>query len=147
LPHRAFVAAAAWIALSGCNASDEGTQPAPSVSSFTQGDFEGLPLPPRSEPVGGRTEERGVVARSYAARDTTPEAVMDFYAQELESAAVLEPPDELGIGTFRGRWLVGNGELTVSATRESSLDAIERFGDEAGVVTQFSLSLAPSSDE
>lgn len=146
LPRVLMGASAACLVLGGCGAdNDEGTQPAPDVSTFEQGEFSDLPLPPRSEPVSERAEEAGVVSRSYAARDTSPEAVMEFYAQELDGAVVLAPPEDIGAGTQRGRWLVGDRELTVSATMEDPLEAAERFGDDVGVVTQFSLSLSPRS--
>ncbi len=130
------------VVLGACSPSDEGTQPAPAVTTFGQGDFENLPLPPRSEPLGERSEEDGVVARSYAVRDTSPERVLAFYSQQLPAPAVVEPPHDIGAGTFRGRWLLDGRELTVSATVDDTLEAIARFGDDAGVITQFSLSLA-----
>ncbi len=52
------------VVLGACSPSDEGSQPAPAVTTFGQGDFENLPLPPRSEPLGERSEEDGAVARS-----------------------------------------------------------------------------------
>ena len=146
LPRVLMGASAALLVLGGCGTdNDEGTQPATDVPSFEQGAFSDLPLPPRSEPVSERAEEAGVVSRSFAARDTSPEAVLEFYAQELDGAVVLAPPEEIGAGTRRGRWLLGDRELTVSATREDPLEAVERFGDDVGVVTQFSLSLSPRS--
>lgn len=137
--------AAMSVVFASCSPSDEGTQPAPAVTTFEQGDFDDLPLPPRSEPVGERSEEDGVVSRSYAVRDTSPERVLAFYSEQLPAAAVVETPQAIGAGTSRGRWLVDGRELTVSATVGNTLDAIERFGDDAGVVTQLSLSLAPRS--
>ena len=140
-------AAAMSVVFSSCSPSDEGTQPAPAVTTFEQGDFEDLPLPPRSEPVGERSEEAGVVSRSYAVRDTSPERVLAFYSEQLPAPAVLEPPHDIGAGTFRGRWLLDGRELTVSATVEDTLEAVERFGEDVGVITQFSLSLAPAPEQ
>ncbi len=134
------------VVFASCGPSDEGTQPAPAVTTFEQGHFDDLPLPPRSEPVGERSEEDGVVSRSYAVRDTSPERVLAFYSEQLAGSAVVEPPHDIGVGTLRGRWLLDGRELTVSATREDTLEAIERFGDDVGVITQFSLSLATAPD-
>jgi hypothetical protein len=128
------------LVFASCSPSDEGTQPAPAVTTFEQGYFDDLPLPPRSEPVGERSEENGVVSRSYAVRDTSPERVLAFYSEQLAKSAVVEPPHDIGVGTLRGRWLLDGRELTVSATREDNLEATERFGDDVGVITQFSLS-------
>ena len=145
----ALVAGAVAMSLvfASCSPSDEGTQPAPAVTTFEQGDFDGLPLPPRSEPLGQRNEEDGVVSRSYAVRDTSPELVLEFYSQHLPASAVVEQPHEIGVGTLRGRWLLDGRELTVSATVEDTLEAIERFGEDVGVITQLSLSLGPAPEE
>lgn len=140
-------AVAMSIAFASCSPSDEGTQPAPAVTTFGQGDFEGLPLPPRSEPLGQRSEQDGVVSRSYAVRDTSPELVLEFYSQRLPASAVVEQPHEIGVGTLRGRWLLDGRELTVSATVDDTLEAIERFGEDAGVISQLSLSLGPAPEE
>ena len=135
------------LAVAGCAPSDEGTQPAPAVTTFEQGDFANVPLPPRAEPVSNRSEEAGVVARSFAVRDTSPEAVLEFYREQLPATNVVEAPHEIGVNSFRGRWLVDGRELTVSATVADTLDAIETFGDDVGVITQLSLSLAPRQDD
>ncbi|MBW3536824.1 MAG: hypothetical protein KY395_03520 [Actinobacteria bacterium] len=74
-------------AVAACG-SDTGseTQPAPDVTTFTEGDFEELPLYPDSEPIGSRTETDGVVARSYKVRDVTVDMVIAFYDERLQAA-------------------------------------------------------------
>lgn len=132
------------VAGAACGGSeDPNTQPAPAVTTFEQGDFGDLPLPADSEPVGERTESRGVVARSYAVGSATPEQVLDFYSAELGDAVVVEPPDELGVNTVRGTWLVDDRELSVSATEAGELSPIGAELDLAEPVVQFSLTLEP----
>ncbi len=79
-------------------------------------------------------------------RNTTPSEVLDFYVEQLPATAIVSGPDDIGANTFRGRWRLDQGRvLTVSATQVSNLDSPADF-EEAEVVTQYSLSLAPDDD-
>lgn len=134
------------MAVTACTPSDEGTQPRPDVTTFEQGDFDDIPLPPRSEALSPPNEEGGNVARSYALRNATPEDVMAFYRDELAEFELVEEPASIGSNTFRGRWQLDQERvLTVSATLATNLESPEGFED-VEVLTQYSLSLAPAAE-
>ena len=135
---------AVLVLVAGCGdgSADGGpaAQPAPEVSTFEQGDFDDLPLPPRHTPVGERVEEDGVVSRSFEVRNMAPEAVLDWYAEALAAFEVLEAPERIGVGSYRGQWDLAGRELTVAA------QSAETLADNPGapeVLSQLSLSLAP----
>lgn len=136
----------AALLLGACGDGDGGgsspeAQPAPGASTFAEGDFEGIPLPGRSTPVSERVEEGGVVTQSFEVRNLPPEELLDFYVEALAEHDVLEEPEEIGVGTRRGRWDVDGRELTVVGQQAETLD------DNPGapeVLTQLSLSLRPS---
>ena len=141
---RLLMAAVVPVALvAGCGddgdaADGPAAQPAPAVTTFGEGDFDDLPLPPRSTPVGERAEEDGVVSRSYEVRNTQPEALLSFYRDALAEHPVVEEPEEIGVGTHRGRWDLDGRQLTVVAQSAETLD------DNPGApeaLTQLSLSL------
>lgn len=124
----------------GGGGSSPEAQPAPGVTTFAEGDFEGIPLPGRSTPVSERVEEDGVVTQSFEVRNSPPEGLLDFYVEALAEHEVLEEPEEIGVGTRRGRWDVDGRELTVVGQLAETLD------DNPGapeVLTQLSLSLRP----
>ncbi len=138
--------AVAALLLGACGDGDGGggsspeAQPAPGVTTFAEGDFEGIPLPGRSTPVSERVEEDGVVTQSFEVRNFPPEELLDFYVEALAEHEVLEEPEEIGVGTRRGRWDVDGRELTVVGQLAETLD------DNPGapeVLTQLSLSLRP----
>ncbi|HEV2809318.1 MAG TPA: hypothetical protein VGV93_02835 [Acidimicrobiales bacterium] len=145
MPIKLVAVAAIAIAGAACTSSDEGTQPRPDVTTFEQGDFNDIPLLPRSEALSPPNEEAGNVARSYAVRNTAPEDVLAFYEEQLAEFQVVEEPASIGANTFRGRWRVeGQRVLTVSATLANNLDVPELPDSEQ--VTQYSLSLAPAAE-
>ncbi len=112
------------MALGGCGTREEreGTQPAPGVTTFEQGRFDDLPLAPRSDPIGPRSEKDGVVSRSFTAKGTTPEQVLRFYEQNLAGWTQVEPVHEVGTSSYRGSWLRDEWLLEVSAGRAPALD-------------------------
>lgn len=140
MPRRLLLLAVAVAVFAACGA-DEGpaTQPTPSETTFQRGDFDGLPLHPRSEPVGEKTEQDGVVARSFKATGATPEGVLEWYRSNLAGWQLTEPPARIGEGTYRGRWARDAYFLVVSATSAPTLPNDD--GDAA--TTQYSLSLEP----
>jgi hypothetical protein len=144
-PTKLFTAVVTVVALGACTPSDEGTQPSPDVTTFEQGDFSDIPLHPRSEALTPPNEEGGTVARSYAVRNTTPEAVLNFYEEQLAEFDIVEEPGSIGTNTFRGSWQLNQGRvLIVSATPVSSnLDGSGELVD-TEALTQYSLSLSPA---
>lgn len=127
-----------------CSGSDEGTQPAPDVSTFEQGDFGDIPLHPTSSPLGSRSEKNGTVARSYTVRNTTARQVLEFYESALDEHEVIEAPQDIGRRSWRGLWRVDGRELTVSATAISQPgDVEERPARPSEYNVQYSLSLGP----
>ncbi len=142
--HLAAAAATLVLLIAGCapRDGDPEAQPAPDVTTFEQGRFDELPQFPRSDPVGPRTETEGVVARSYRARGTSPEQVLEFYKDALDERwQMVTPIERLGEGTFRAEWVSDDFRLLVSATRESTLDTPDDAANP--VVSQYSLTLHP----
>ena len=130
-------------------ASDRAAQPAPDVTTFEQGDFSGIPIPPLGEEAGSRTEKDGVVTQSFFVRNRTPGEVLEFYAEYFEEKGVqvIREPASGNDVTWRGWWLVGDRELLVSAIPAPTAGGAET--EHADVVTQMSLELWPpgSADE
>ncbi len=138
---RAFLSVGmAGLVLAGCarDREREGAQPAPDVTTFEQGRFDDLPLFPRSDPVGPRSEKEGVVTRSFVAKGATPEQVMQFYEGRLKGWQQVEPSHLVGTSTHRAKWALDNWFLEVSASAyASSID------DPLEAQVQYSLVLSP----
>lgn len=134
------VAALAACGGDGDDLDDEGAQPAPPVSTFEQGQFDDLPLPTDAEPVGPRSEQDGIVTRSYEVQGMVPRDVIDFYEQTLEeqgwSAVEIEEMRE----GYRGDWTTEEWNLRVSANEARGLAE-----DSGEPTTQISLVLSPLS--
>ncbi len=131
------VALAAFAACGGDRRPE--TQPAPPGTTFQRGNFDDLPLHPRSEPVGEKTEKDGVVARSFMVTGATPQGVLEWYRDNLPGWEPIEAPAAIGQGTYRGRWARDGYFLVVSATAAPTLPS-----DAANSVSsQYSLSLEP----
>lgn len=135
--------AAALAAGCGPRDPDPATQPAPDVTTFEQGRFDDLPTFPRSEPLGPRTEEAGVISRSYRASGASPEQVLEYYRDTLNDRwQMVTEIERLGAGTFRADWVSEDHRLRVSATGEELLqDDDDAAADRA--VSQYSLNLRP----
>ncbi len=126
--------------LTGCGRerAREGAQPAPDVTTFEQGSFDDLPLFPRSEPLGARSEKDGVVSRSFVAKGATPARVMQFYEASLKAWRQVEPTHVVGTSTHRAKWAQDNWLLEVSASGyASSID------EPLEARVQYSLVLSP----
>jgi len=135
-----LVVMALSLVLAGCGRdrqSREGTQPAPAVTTFEQGRFDDLPLFPRSDPIGPRSEKDGVVARSYTARGTTSERLLQFYEGNLPGWRQVEPIRKFGTSSYRAAWTRGNWLLEVSS------GASPAFDDAGDAQVQYSLVLRP----
>jgi hypothetical protein len=105
------------------------------------GRFEDLPLPPRSDPLGTRSEQDGLVARSYQVEGSAAVDVMEFYRSALPDLGyeVLMEPRRSGTSTIQAEWTKGDLDLRVTAT-----DATGLGGDTnptGSVMTQYSLTL------
>ena len=131
------------VVLGGCaREADPAAQPAPGVTTFEDGRFDNLPQYPRSEPLGPRTEKRGVVARSYKVPGASPEQVLDFYREALPARwSMVSPVEKLGVGTFRADWVGEDYRLRVTATQEG--DVLSQDDASKTVVAQYSLTLNP----
>lgn len=119
-------------------------QPAPDVTTFEAGRFDDLPLHPRSDPVGPRTETDGVITRSFTTRGATAGEVVAFYADVLPDRGwtAVDAVEETGPNARQGDWSTDGWSLRVSATDAEGLD----FGGESSteVTTQYSLVLTPT---
>lgn len=122
--------------------SDEGTQPAPAVTTFEQGVFDDIPLFPRSEPLGPRHEEDGVVAQSFRAYGTTPRGVLEHYVGSLPAWDLVEPVTPTGTTTYRARWVRDGWSLLITSGPAPATSD----GNQADVPephTQYSLTVSP----
>lgn len=134
------LAAALFVAVSLAACGDDRskgpeTQPAPDVTRFVEGEFDQLPRYPRSDAVGDRNEKDGVTARTFKARNATPQQVLEFYASQLKGWHQVEAPREIGSAAYRGVWTKDGRRLTVSATPAPGVSESDE------VVSQYSLSL------
>lgn len=137
-------AACALVLAAGCGgggASEPEAQPAPDVSVFAEGDFGEIPLHPRSDPIGPRSEKAGVTARSYVTRGATPEQVLRYYEGNLDGWALVEPVRR-DHDAYRGTWERDGRTLLVSAGPAPTVDT--RPGDAGQVLTQYNLQLGPA---
>lgn len=149
-PHRRFapiLVAVAVVLLASCGGDDqdeqrEGTQPAPDVTSFEQGNFDDLPLMPTAEALGRRTEKDGVVSRTYEVRGSLPREVLDFYEDALprQGWSPTGPVEDIGRSAFRGEWETEGWLVQVSSSPATGLDG---DGDSNAVRSQYSLVLEP----
>ena len=137
----AAVVLAPVIGACGGNSDPPAAQPTPNATTFEPGRFDNLPMFPRSEPLGPRTEKDGTVARSYLAKGTTPEDVLEFYWRSLDGNwHMLNPIERIGVGTFRADWGSDDYKLRVSATDAPTLELDDASKN---VTVQYSLTLTP----
>lgn len=146
-----LLALAVAVSVAGCDMGGDDpsidAQPSPEVTTFEPGLFDALPRYPRSEPISERTEEDGVISQSFAARDTAPGQVLQYYRERLADWDLVDQPQDIGEGTYRGIWARESWTLTISATPGETVDpeTLEPVGEAAeGVpVAQYNLTLAP----
>ena len=144
--HMAMAAAMTSAVLLGCGGDGDPleTQPAPDVSTFEAGRFDDLPLHPRSDAIGTRSEEDGVITQSYGTRGATTREVLAFYEDVLPDRGWTQvgQVEETGTAAHQGDWSSEGWSLRVSATDGSQLE----FGGESSneVLTQYSLVLTPT---
>jgi hypothetical protein len=129
----------------GADGRTTDAQPGPHTSEFTSGNFDSLPRPEPSDPVGSKTEADGRTLQSFKARGMTPEQVAAFYDKTMptlgwtavEPVAGTAATDERLVRTYRH----GDQELRVTALPAPTLSSTEGATDK--VETQFSLELRP----
>lgn len=139
--------AAAALALAGCDddaadrpavPADEGGDalPAPGVTAFTAGDFGAIELPRGADEASEKTERDGVVSQSYFASATSPQQIMDFFSNSLETDGweLVEPVSPRGTDSYAGAWARDGRRLEISAVLAQGVEK-ER--------TQFSVVLLP----
>lgn len=137
-----IVAAAFGGAACGADGGRPAAQPAPGVTTFERGQFDSLPLFPRSEPAGPRSDENGVIARSYSVKGASPQQVVEFYQVSLApSWEMTSPVARLGVGTYRADWVSPGYRLRVSSSYAPSISEEEGPSKE-DVVVQYSLVLS-----
>lgn len=90
-------------------------QPAPSVTAFTGGAFDQLPRYPRTDPIGPRNDSGAISQQSFTATGTTPEQVLNWYADHLRTWTVVEAPHKTGAADVAGEWAMGDRRLQVTA--------------------------------
>jgi hypothetical protein len=137
---RAAVLSIAILGACGDGDEREGTQPAPGVTTFEQGRFDDLPLLPDSDPFGPRSEQAGIVARSFRTTGVTPGGVIDFYQGELTAAGwELAEPVFRDDTASRADWVTDDWRLEISATRIQD----RQNPSSTDVAVQYSLVLRP----
>lgn len=138
----AGLALVAGIGLGACSDNESGTQPAPDVSTFQQGDFGDIPLPGSTEQIGERTETDGVVTASYSVDMRTGGQLAEWFDRELaergwQTAVV---PQETAEALWRADWVKDGRRLELSTASYGTADL------EAGELLQFSLTLSPDTE-
>lgn len=141
------------VALASCGEDEPGgpdAQPTPDQTVFGPGLFDQLPHPGGSEPVGPKTQEQGVVARSYKLDNAVPSEVMDFYEDALaDDWRLIDPVEQIGPAenpTYRGQWRRGEWVLIVTASAAPTLKGTAP-GETRDPTVQYSLSLEPIARE
>lgn len=152
VPGRLLIATIALmvLAVTACGDGDgDGTraQPSPDGTAFVGGSFGDIPVPPLADPLGPEiVEDDGTVGRSYAVRDRTPRATMDFYVKALADEPMItdvhDVAEEGGATVLRGEWLFDDRRLRVTVQPAPTVEgsAGEREADQ---VVQLSLLLFP----
>ncbi|WP_421119732.1 hypothetical protein ACE2AJ_20660 [Aquihabitans daechungensis] len=129
--------------LGACSSDGEApaTQPAPQVSTFGQGDFDDIPLHPRSEAIGRRSEKDGVVTQSFGVRGATPSQILAFYERGLEppSWTQIGGVERVGTTTVRGEWRKDGRTLRISASEAPNVP--DGQPSSTAVTSQYSLVL------
>lgn len=147
-PHRPLVVlAVAGLALLGCRDDQAvdgtpaepatgGELPAPEVTAFTAGDFDSIELPRGAEEASEKTERDGVLSQSFFVTATSPDQVMDFFADSLATDGweIAEPVSSRGTDSIAGAWTKDGRRLEISSLLAQGVD------DEQ---TQFSVVLLP----
>lgn len=121
--------------------------PSPEATTFTEGEFEDIPLPPRADPIADVTEsDDGVLTGSWEVRGSTPEQVLGFYETELQANGwtVNSGPLEQAQGVWRGDWTREGQLVEVVADRVTGLNEDPEDGSEQP--TQLNLLLHPDTD-
>lgn len=123
----------------GQGGGDPEAQPSPDGTTFVEGDFGQIPLPPLADPAGERSEIDGVTTASYFVRNRTPREVLEFYEEYFadDGVDVIVGPETFGRDAWRAAWLLDGRELLVTAQPAPTADA-----ERADVVTQLSLELS-----
>lgn len=103
------------------------------------GRFEELPLVPRSEPIGSRSERDGFVTRSYAAEGASPARIMAFYESSLPALGweVLVAPEPSGTSTIQAEWSSDELLLRITANEAAALGGDQNPTE--AVTSQYSL--------
>lgn len=113
-----------------------GEVPSPGITTFTAGGFDAIELPRGADEAAEKTERDGVIAQSFFARSTSPEQIMDFFADSLplDGWTVAEPVSSRGTDSIAGAWTKDGRRLEISALLAQGVEN-ER--------TQFSVVLLP----
>lgn len=140
------VALLAAVGLGSCGSGQPGATKADNrdglQATVFDGRFEQLPLMPRAEPVGDRSEKDGVTTRSYEVRGATTDSVMAFYQKVLPSKGwtVSQPVRASGTSTQVGVWVTPSWRLRVSSNDAPALGSAQDPTQSAKV--QYSLELS-----
>ncbi len=145
-PTFAFFVVAGALAMSACGDDAPGTTggdddqsaavPAPGVTSFTDGDFDGIPIPRGATEATTRTERDGAVSQSFTATSTSPQQIMDFFTDQLPALGweTVEEVRSTGTDSLAAAWVRDDERVEVSALLAQGIDDAE---------SQFSVVLLP----
>lgn len=111
-------------------------QPSPGDSVFRGGDFDQLPRYPGSDTLNQPTKKADVVVETFSASNTSPQQILQYYADRLVGWTPTEPVQGIGPEAYRGAWTKGGRKLQVSASRAPTLSQDQP-------VAQYSLELGP----
>ncbi len=119
-----MVLVALVLVVSACSSGSgsDGTQA--KASTFGTGQFEGIPLLVRTDPVGARTDRGGVVTRSYKTTGFTTKQVLDHYRTLLHGRGWTADGavQKIGPNAYRGAWIRKGHRLVITASGAGGLN-------------------------
>lgn len=110
--------------------------PNPGSESFSEGDFDAIPIARGATEASERTEREGAISQSYTVSATSPTQIMEYYVESLPDFGweAVEPVRETGTDSYAAAWVQGSDRLEISALLAQGVE------DER---TQFSVVLLP----
>ena len=138
IAHRVVVGLVLAAGLAGCGKGERVPEAQPSRwNGPAEGEFDDIPLMPRSEPVSELSEKDDVTVQSYMVKNRSPEHVIEFYRDTLTGWTLIGEADRGESGrAHRATWRDEGFELGVSAAPAPTLE------ENGEVRTQYSLSLS-----
>ena len=118
-----LLGAAMVMALAGCSSGEDEAVPSPGGTMFAEGDLSEVPLPTGAIPIGPRSEDEGVVSRSYGVENLPPNEIAVRMDTDLRAAGWEEllAFEESGRQVYRGEYAKDERRLEVALSPGAGL--------------------------